>query len=302
MSNIKTQTQDILTAHGLDFTIEKAPMVAIDKEGNQVPSPYFGLINSKSNEVINTVKEGYTVSQNHDIVEMVLRGMERFGDKLTVSKAGSMNGGRKVFMQLGIEGMSKVADDIIKRYVTIIDSNDGSTSLSIGIGDLTMSCQNQFAKFYKSGDAKFRHTATLEQKLRTIPMLIETALNVSLKQVEVYRQFASTPVTERLAHEMVKYVLGYDKEITSMAVLSDKSTRAINTMDKLYAHIQKEMAQKGQNVWGLHSGITSFTTHEMSTPKRDNGRIESTLIGNAYNMNQKSLKFAMSKSGILEMA
>lgn len=302
MSNIKTQTQEILTAHGLDFTIEKAPMVAIDKQGNQVASPYFGLINSKSNEVINTVKEGYTVSQNHEIVEMVLRGMERFGDKLTVSKAGSLNGGRKVFMQLAIEGMSKVADDIIKRYVTIIDSNDGSTSLSIGIGDLTMSCSNQFAKFYKSGDAKFRHTATLEQKLRTIPTLIETALNVSLRQVDIYRQFVSTPVTQRLAHEMVKYVLGFDREITSMDVLSDKSTRAINTMDKLYSHIEKEMAQKGQNVWGLHSGITSFTTHEMSTPKRDNGRIESTLIGNAYNMNQKSLKFAMSKSGILEMA
>lgn len=302
MSIIKTQTQEILSAHGLDFTIEKAPMVAIDKQGNQVASPYFGLINSKSNEVINTVKEGYTVSQNHEIVEMVLRGMERFGDKLTVSKAGSLNGGRKVYMQLAIEGMSKVADDIIKRYVTIIDSNDGSTSLSIGIGDLTMSCQNQFAKFYKSGDAKFRHTATLEQKLRTIPMLIETALNVSLRQVDIYRQFVSTPVSQRLAHEMVKYVLGYDREITSMEVLSDKSTRAINTMDKLYAHIEKEMAQKGQNVWGLHSGITSFTTHEMSTPKRDNGRIESTLIGNAYNMNQKSLKFAMGKSGILEMA
>ena len=300
--SIQNQTQEILKAHGLDFTIEKAPMVAIDKQGNQVASPYFGLINSKSNEVINTVKEGYTVSQNHEIVEMVLRGMERFGDKLTVSKAGSLNGGRKVYMQLAIEGMSKVADDIIKRYVTIIDSNDGSTSLSIGIGDLTMSCQNQFAKFYKSGDAKFRHTATLEQKLRTIPMLIETALNVSLKQVDIYRQFVSTPVSQRLAHEMVKYVLGYDREITSMAVLSDKSTRAINTMDKLYSHIEKEMAQKGQNVWGLHSGITSFTTHEMSTPKRDNGRIESTLIGNAYNMNQKSLKFAMSKSGILEMA
>jgi len=302
MSNIKTQTQEILTAHGLDFTIEKAPMVAIDKQGNQVASPYFGLINSKSNEVINTVKEGYTVSQNHEIVEMVLRGMERFGDKLTVSKAGSLNGGRKVFMQLAIEGMSKVADDIIKRYVTIIDSNDGSTSLSIGIGDLTMSCSNQFAKFYKSGDAKFRHTATLEQKLRTIPTLIETALNVSLRQVDIYRRFVSTPVSQRLAHEMVKYVLGYDREITSTLVLSEKSTRSINTMDKLYAHIEKEMAQKGQNVWGLHSGITSFTTHEMSTPKRDNGRIESTLIGNAYNMNQKSLNFAMDKSGLLEMA
>jgi len=300
--DIKHQTQEILKSHGLDFTIEKAPMFALDKEGNQVPSRYFGLINSKTNEVINTVKDGYTVSQNHEIVELALLGIKPFGNELSVSKAGSLNGGRKVFIQLSIDGLSKVADDIIKRYITIIDSNDGSTSLSIGIGDLTMSCANQFAMFYKKGDAKFRHTATIEQKLRTIPMLIETALNVSLRQIETYRNFVSTPVSQRLANEMVKHVLGYDREITSMAELSSKSTRAINTMDKLYAHIEKEMAQKGQNMWGLHSGITSFTTHEMSTPKRENGRIESTLIGNAYKMNQKSMTFAVNKSGILQMA
>lgn len=300
MNKITDKTQEILTAHGLDFTIEKAPMVAINKDGKQVESRYFGLINSQSNEVINTVKEGYTVSQNHEIVEMVLRGMEKFGESLVVSKAGSLNGGRKVYLQLGIEGTSKVGDDTIKRYVTVIDSNDGSTSLSIGIGDLTMSCANQFAKFYAKGDAKFRHTATIEQKLRTIPMLIETALNESLRQVKIYRSFQSNAVSKRLAHEMVKYVLGYDREITSMAVLSEKSTRAINTMDNLYAHIDKEIAQKGQNMWGLHSGITSFTTHEISVPKRDNARIESVLIGNAYNMNQKSFKFALENSGVLE--
>jgi hypothetical protein len=204
-------------------------------------------------------------------------------------------------MQLAIEGASKVANDIIKRYVTIIDSNDGSTSLSIGIGDLTMSCSNQFAKFYAKGDAKFRHTATIEQKLRTIPMLIETALNESLRQIEIYKQFASTEVSKKLAHELVKAVLGYDRELTSMDVLSKKSVRAINTMDKLYNHIDREIADKGQNMWGLHSGVTSFTTHEISVPKRDNARIESVLIGGAYKMNQDSLKFAQRKSGLLEL-
>lgn len=293
MSNIKTQTQDILTKHGLDFTIEKAPMVAINKLGEQVPSPYFGLINSKSNEVINTVKEGYTVSQNEDIVEMVLRGMERFGDKLTVSKAGSLNGGRKVFMQLAIEGMSKVGDDVIKRYVTIIDSNDGSISLSIGIGDECMRCLNQFYKFYKAGDAKFRHTATLEQKLRTIPTLIETSLSVGIKQIELYNYFVSTPLTKNLADKMVKHVLGYDRQFTSMDVLSSKSTRAINIMDKLYSDINTEIEQAGNNVWSLFGGITRFTTHSNSTPNRENGRSESLIIGNGYNMNQKALDFCL---------
>jgi len=302
METTKTKVQQILTENGLDFRIEKAPMYALSKAGIQVPSPYFGLINSSSGEVINTVKEGYTVSQNDEIVELVLRGMESFGASLSVQKAGSINGGRKVFIQLAIEGLGKVANDVVKRFVTIIDSNDGSTGLSIGIGDLTMSCQNQFFKFYKKGDAKFRHTATLEQKLKTIPYLIETALKESLHQIEVYNTFASTDVTARLADEMVKYVLGYDRNITAMEVMAEKGTRSINIMDELYSHIDKEMAQKGQNMWGLHSGVTSFTTHAKKAPKRANGDMESMLIGSAYQMNQKSLQFAQRKSGLLELA
>ena len=301
-NSIKEKAHEILTQNGLDFTIEKAPMFALNSNGDKVESQYYGLINSKTNEIINTVKEGYTVSQNSEVVELVLSGMQNFGDTLSVSKAGSLNGGRKVFMQLGIEGLSKVGDDIIKRYVTIIDSNDGSTSLSVGIGDLTMSCQNQFWKFYKKGEAKFRHTATLEQKILSIPSLIETALNESIRQVEVYKHLASTPITKRLADEMVKHILGYDRLITDMETLSSKSTRSINIMESMYNHIEKETNQKGLNLWGLHSGITSYTTHDMSAPNRDNGRIESGIIGNAYNMNQKSLEFVMKKANMLELA
>jgi hypothetical protein len=176
----------------------------------------------------------------------------------------------------------------------VIDSNDGSTSLSVGIGDLTMSCQNQFWKFYKSGEAKFRHTATLAEKMRSIPYLIETALGESLRQMELYKNFVSTPITKDLADRMVKEVLGFDRQFTSMDELSKKSTRSINMMEKLYAQIEREMAQKGQNVWGLHSGVTRYTTYDLSAPKRDNGKIESGLVGTAYKFNQTSLKFATS--------
>jgi hypothetical protein len=297
MSNSE-RVQEILKANDLDFTIQKEAL--LDSKGRT--TPYFGLFNSKTDECINTVKDTYSVSQNDEIVELVLRGMESFGSDLEVSKAGSLNGGRKVFIQLAIEGDGIVANDRIKRYVTIIDSNDGSTSLSIGIGDLTMSCSNQFAKFYKQGEAKFRHSSSLASKLKTIPSLIELALSQSLRQMELYSRFASTEITRDLAHRMVKHVLGFDREFTSMDELSSKSSRSINIMDKLYNHIDREIEDKGQNAWGLHSGITSFTTHEISVPKRDNGRVESVLNGSAYKMNQSSLEFVTRESGILVMA
>lgn len=292
------QVNTILKEHGLDFTIEKLPLIA-NSGGNVVETPYFGLFNSKTNECINTCKEGYTVSQNAEIIDLTLQGMEKFGSKLTVAKAASLNGGRRVVVQLAIEGNSKVGDDIIKKYVTLIDSNDGSTGLSVGIGDLTMSCLNQYFKFYKRGEAKFRHTATLEQKIQTIPYLIETALNESMKQIKIYKSFQSTEVSQRLANELVKNLLGYDREITSKSELAKLSSKSINFMNSLYNHIEKETAQKGMNLWGLHSGVTSFTTHEINKPKRLNGDIESMVGGNAYKYNMKSFEFAANEAGIL---
>lgn len=300
--SIKSKVQEILKSNGLDFRIEKLPLVGIQNvsavnEGgelisdiNHIKSPYYGLLNTKSGNIINTVKEGYTVSQNDEVVELVLRGMDGFGE-LSVSKAGSLNDGCKVFLQLGIEGLSKVGDDSIKRYVTVIDSNDGSTGLSVGIGDLTMSCQNQFFKFYKKGQSKMRHTVSLEKRLLEIPNLISLALGESMAMLEIYRKFSTVSVTDNNAHDLVKVIMGISKK-SSVKDLSDASVRSINAMEKLYEMIRIEMAQKGQNLWGLHSGVTRFTTHEKSAPRRENGRLESVMIGTNYRANQVSLEFS----------
>jgi hypothetical protein len=295
--NYNEKVQEILSAHGLDFNIIKRPLISVEN-GDEFITPYYGLFNSTSGECINTVKEGYTVSQNSEVVEMILKGIEKYSNELSVSKAGSLNGGRRVFMQLAIEGDSKVGDDLIKRYVTVIDSNDGSTGLSVGIGDFTMSCSNQFFKFYAKGDAKFRHTATLQQKIQTIPYLIETALAESMQQIKVYNKFQSTKVSRDLADQMVKYILGYDRVITSIAEQSKLTSRSLGIMDDLYNHIDKEMTQKGENLWGLHSGVTSWTTHSKPGPKRTNGHIESMLVGAGYKKNQESLTFATKHAGI----
>jgi hypothetical protein len=293
MSEVKNKVNEILVAHNLDFRIEKEMLLSTSGK----PTPYYGLFNDKSGECLNTVKESYTVSQNDEVVELVLNGMQGFGE-LSVSKAGALNGGRKVFIQLGIDGMSLVGDERIKRYVTIIDSNDGSTGLSVGIGETVMSCSNQFFKFYKSGQSKLRHTASLTQRIKEIPYLIEQALLESLKLTETYKQFQSTPITKALADEMVKHILGFDR-LMSIKTESELSTRSLNAMDTLYNHITKETNQKGMNMFGLFSGVTSWTTHEKSEPRRENGREESMMTGTNYRTNEQGLEFALNKLGLV---
>ena len=290
-ANYESKVGDILTKWGLDFTIEKE---ALQAASGRI-TPYYGLFNSKTGECINTVKEGYNVSQNADIVEAVLRGTEKFGTDLEVVKAGSINEGRRVFIQLAIAGNSKVGgNDTIKQYITVIDSNDGSTGLSVGIGDKVMHCQNQFFKFYKAGEAKFRHTATLPEKIKKIPFLIETALNKNLEQIAIYNKFISTPLTKGLADKMVLEVLGYDRLFTSKEKQEKLTGRSLKMMETLYGNIETEKNIVGNNVWGLFNGVTRYTTHEMKGVNRTNGKDESLIVGGAYKKAMKGFNYALS--------
>lgn len=280
--NIHERSNEILKSNGLDFTINKLPLVIINEEGEQMITPYFGLVNSKNGETINVCKAGYTISQNSDVVEMVLTGMEKFGDTLTVSKAGSIHNGRRVFVQLEINGLTKIGNDTMKQFVTILDSNDGSSSLQVGIGDIQAHCTNQFFRFYRKGNSRFRHTATITQKIQEIPSLIETALNESLKQVRTYERFLSTELSKNLADKMVKEVLGHDRVFTSLEDFSKMTSRSTDMMDLLYNNIQTEIDFSGSNLFSLFQGVTRYTTHHQSVPKRTNGKDETLIVGAGY--------------------
>jgi hypothetical protein len=282
-----TEVQNILEANGLDFTISKRA----NFDENGTPSGFFGLWNDKLNKCLHNVREGYVVTQTSDVISMVLQTLTQFGN-LRIHKAGVINNGCRIYVQVEVSGLARVGNDDVKRYITIIDSNDGSASLSVGIGDVTMSCMNQFWRFYNSG-LKLRHTASMERKLKELPKMIAEALTHSDAQMKTYgRMFATSAYADSdLTHKLVKHVLGYDRKFTSAEDMAKKTKKSLEKMDNLYSCIESEMAEKGNNLWGMHSGVTFFTTHFLTAPKRENGKIESLMLGTGGQMNQKSLEF-----------
>lgn len=283
---LQDRTNEILTKYGLDFTIEKE-LLSGKESGRE--TDFYGLFNSKSGKALCTVKKDYRVTQTSEVVMLVLTAINSY-ENLRITKAGSLNDGRKVFIQLQVEGFSRVNNELIERYITIIDSNDKTHCLSVGVGDITLSCSNQFAYFYAKG-MKLQHANTIEEKLKQLPLLINAALSNSEKQIGTYERMSQVEVTENDVHAIVKHVLGYDKVYTSVEDLSKKTKKSIEQMDKLYSNIADEMSKKGYTRYGLFQGVTWFTTHELKHVKRENGDTESLLVGRAYNMNQKAFDF-----------
>jgi hypothetical protein len=299
-TTVQHLTQFYLDKYDMDFNIV-AIADKIELEGQAVKSDYFSLVNSKTLEKINSVKKGYTISQNRDVMEMVLMGIRGFDEDLEVSRFANINGGRKTFIQLKVEQETLIprpdgTHDVITRYITILDSNDGSSSLSIGIGDRTASCDNQFFYFYKDGEMKFRHSASITEKINAIPSLLKLAMGESFRMGELYIEMETAKVDRITAQNaLVTELLGHcrlDKDITG---------RALNNMTELYANLDHQMNDKGNNMWGLHSGVTRWTTYTKQAPNRrvnpkdlseyNPGREESLLSGSNYKANQISLNF-----------
>lgn len=289
-SALDREVNEILKKHDLNFKISKLPLRAM-LGSVSLPTDLFALYNTKIKTVISTCKEGYHISQNEDILKLVLKGAEGFGD-LSIQNAWSINEGRRTLIQLRVAGMSRVGTEEIARYITIVDSNDGSSSLGVGIGEVVLSCQNQFYKFYKSTQSKMRHTASLEARVKELPSLIKTALEESMRLTETYKTFKSTKASKELIHGLVHEVYGIS-EASSIDVLSRTTSKKTNNMNELYTHIAKEMAQKGNNVFGVWNGLTSFNTHKKQTFKRDDGKINALTFGENYKMNQKGLDYLM---------
>jgi len=304
---ISKKTIEILDNYGLNFKLAKCPLIGL-YNGENYNSNLFGILNLATNEIINSVKVGYGISQNDEIVELVNRGLDGY-ENLKIIRGGSLHGGRKIYLQLEISGNSIVGNDVIKKYVTVLSSNDGTASLSIGIGNETMSCENQFFHFYKKGNAKFRHTASLKQKMSEIPSLISLALSETIHMTNLYKSFEKTECSDNLVHGMVNNLVNnltnYNKPLKKDDV-EDLSTMAKNKMDSLYKNIYGEMLgdegnnnqPKGKNLWGLFSGVTRWTTHEKSVPKRAFGRQESIICGTNYRTNHKALELVLNELNI----
>lgn len=298
---LKNRIKALAVECGLDWGIIKRAFL-INIDGELIETKDFGLIQTKSKEVLNSVKSGYNVSQNSHVIRLAILGSDSFSN-LKVYRAGSLNGGRRVFIQLEIDGEAHIGNDTVKQYITILDSNDGTSSLCVGIGDETASCANQFFYFYKKGIAKFRHSANMREKMKEIPQLIELALLQSIKMAKLYEDFESTPCSRELAHDMVRTLLGYN-QLSNKEDLELLSPKKKNQIASLYNNIYGEMdgdsengdQAKGENFWGLLSGVTRWTTHHKAAPRRANGRLEGIMLGTNYKANQTALNFILEKT------
>ena len=242
----------------------------------------IGIVREDDSTILGIHSNGYVPYQNDQMMELLFKVSQQTG--LDVHKGGLFGGGRKVYVQLKSNDLT-LGTDRIEGYVTGINSFDGSTSLSFGPSSKTISCQNTFFGVYKDLDSKVRHTKNMELKIDDICRQIEGVVQEETNVFGSIVKMSETRFDDVIKDRVIKSLFNIDRNVDIKDVDS-LSTVTQNKLSRFYIDLNGELKEKGDNIWGLFSGVTKYTTHSMG--KGDNS--ENKMFGTYGNRERQIFK------------
>ena len=270
--NIMTETsnriQDVLNQTGLNWTVRQE---ALNTESGIVVPKQMAIVREDTNTVLSVHGDGYFPYQNHQLIELLDKVSNQIG--LPIHRGGMFGDGAKVFIQLKSNDL-KLGTDRVEGFITGVNSFDGSTSLAFGPSNITISCQNSFYAAFRNMDTKVRHTKNMIMRVDEICRGLEGVIREEAEMFEDIKKMSETRFSKETEEWVSKLLFNISREVN----LNDAdalSTVTQNRLSRFHIDLNGELKEKGDNLWGLFSGVTKYTTHSLT--KGDNS--ENKMFG-----------------------
>jgi len=255
------RTVEILNTTGLNWKVKQEGLVT----ASGVPvEGHTALVREDNNAILSVMSDGYYPYQNHELIELLDKVSNQTG--LEVVKGGEFKNGRRVYVQLKSADL-RLGNDKIEGYLTGINSFDGSTSLAFGPSNITISCMNTFFAAFKQMETKIRHTKNMVIKVDEFCKTLENILDDEQQMFRNIEKLSENRFTNKIKDEVIRSLFNIKHDV-DLKDDEQTSTQLKNKLSRFYIDLNGELQGKGDNLWGLFSGVTKYTTHSLS--KGDN--------------------------------
>ncbi len=244
----------------LDWSVRTESVMT---ESGIIIDGYKSIVREDTNVPLSIMSKDYQPYQNHEMIELLQKVSNQTG--LEVVNRGLFGNGEKVFIQLKSDNL-KLGNDRIEGYLTGVNSFDGSTSFAFGPSNVTISCTNSFFSAFRGLNTKVRHTKNMVVKIDEICRQMEL---VVLEEKEMFGNIIKLSET-KIGPDDIENTIRKLFNIKPEVELDDEeelSSTTKNKIDQFYIDMNGELKQKGNNKWGLFSGVTKYTTHSMGGKK-----------------------------------
>lgn len=256
-----TTASAVLEASGLNYTVGIRPTPFMLPDGDWVAVPdSFTTYREDTNQPMGVVGKGYRPVQNLESYSIL---DELLNHGMVAESAGSFRQGRKTFVSARIPDDLVVdpdgVGDIIRQYLMISNSHDGSSAVTAVVTPWRPVCKNTERFAVRDSVTKFtiRHTKNAMSK-------VEEARKALRLTHEYYAEWAAeeetliqTPFSANQVDALINQVWGeLDKDATDRAKRNHETRRS-----QLHVLYSLESERVGQNAYAAERAVTAQVDH-----------------------------------------
>lgn len=264
--NTFEKTFEILEKTNTNWSVDKLPLVTAC--GKVTES--YGLFRSDNDRWLGTFKEGYSVMQNSTLVELLVEATEMLD--LEITKGGVLKEGGRVYYQMGLPD-EYIGKSSVKRYVSALNSHDGSSAISFGSSNTVVVCNNTFNYVHKEMD-KVKHTANAQSRVKVLAENLKNTIAKDILMMDNFKRMADIQMKDEIVEKLISKLF----DVPMNERLDDVSTRTRNQMITFAGNLQTEIELEGKTIWGLFNAVTRYTNHH-AAPKDETRKDEYLFNG-----------------------
>ena len=243
---------EALRLAGLDWTVDRQELCL--KDGTVIPNQ-FANVRSSDGAVLGIVTDKYKIVQNTDafaFTDALIGGDVRY------ETAGSLFGGRKVWMLARLPKKKLVGDDVVP-YLCFTNSHDGSGSVRAMVTPVRVVCNNTLNLAIKTAKRSWKanHSSNVSNKIKEARETLELAdiymdeldkyagklVNITVDTDAIIKAFNAVNPVSKDASAITK--VRHDNDIESLLICNEAD----------------DIKQFRGTAWGAANAIADYVDH-----------------------------------------
>jgi phage/plasmid-like protein (TIGR03299 family) len=258
-------------AASLSHTVERS---TVQYQAGGVLLPHAGrdvLYRSDTNAPLGVVGKDYNIVQPADVLDFFARLAEY--NNFELETAGALSGGKRIWAMAKVnDGATIVGQDVVKPYVLLATSYDGTLATTARFTSVRVVCSNTLGyASAESGDTvRINHSKAFSAKDAALDLGI--AINGFEKFLIDSRRLANQQVNSTFAVQFLKTLLPismFTKTVNGIKVQEQvpvEKTKAFQSIMALFngQAIGNELPEAEGTAWGLLNAVTEHVDHGLN--------------------------------------
>lgn len=281
-------------AAGLSHTVHTSPVQFVDDEGVlQMNADRNVLYRSDNKKPLGVVGNRYHVVQPKTVLQFFEKLTEHNG--FTLEVAGALNGGKRIWALAKVsEGAPVYGEDVVKPYVLLATSYDGTMATTAMLTSVRVVCHNTLTMASEGGESRITVPHRNQFSIDDTRLDLGIAFNAFDRFMIESRKLAKKRVTDTFVKDFLKELLppavsvktvGGVKTVTPVPVEETRGFKSIMELFQFEA-MGVGMSSATGTAWGALNAVTQYVDHSMG--RNADTRMSSAWFGNGNSIKDKA--------------